>query len=500
MHHGPCKSTRPRDASRVAGALCALALSASPALAQCTPEWTFYYPELHSSLWALDVHDGDDAGPVPPALYTGGRHLFASGMPADLVARFDGWQWSAPQQGLGPQDMWMRAFVGIGDEHPDPAMRGLWAGGKFSSEPGPPASRTIARWDGTRWNFPPVQPPWTVLELAVFDENKPGPAPLFAGGVFFDIGTAMSIEAFARWDGNVWTEVGGKMRRSNGGGANASAMQVWDDDASGPRPPALYVGGHFDRLGPLEIHNIARWDGNAWQSLGGYGTAGPVFALAPFDADGPGPEPEYLYVGGGFAAVGGPPGSPNRFTVFGLARWDGNRWSEVPGWPGGFCSEMVVMDIDGPGPEPRGLYVYGPFTQIGGKPAQGLARWDGSTWEPIMPGRTGIGEVRSMGFFDEDGAGPNPGGLYVGGDFWTIGNTIAAGLARWGCPLAPRCLADCDQSTGGGRLDVFDWLCFQTRFVSQDPYACDCDVSTGYSVCDIFDFLCFQNAFVAGCP
>jgi len=62
------------------------------------------------------------------------------------------------------------------------------------------------------------------------------------------------------------------------------------------------------------------------------------------------------------------------------------------------------------------------------------------------------------------------------------------------------CAADCDQSTGPGMLDVFDFLCFQDRFIQGHPYACDCDTATGAAVCDIFDFLCFQDAFAAGCP
>jgi Beta-propeller repeat len=62
------------------------------------------------------------------------------------------------------------------------------------------------------------------------------------------------------------------------------------------------------------------------------------------------------------------------------------------------------------------------------------------------------------------------------------------------------CYADCDQSTGIGVLDVFDFLCFQNSFVNAEPYACDCDTSTGVGVCDVFDFLCFQDAFVGGCP
>ena len=62
------------------------------------------------------------------------------------------------------------------------------------------------------------------------------------------------------------------------------------------------------------------------------------------------------------------------------------------------------------------------------------------------------------------------------------------------------CYADCDQSTGIGVLDLFDFLCFQNSFVLGEPYACDCDTSTGQLVCDLFDFLCFQDAFVGGCP
>lgn len=61
------------------------------------------------------------------------------------------------------------------------------------------------------------------------------------------------------------------------------------------------------------------------------------------------------------------------------------------------------------------------------------------------------------------------------------------------------CYADCDQSTGPGSLDIFDFLCFQNAFVKRNSYACNCDTSTGPDVCDTFDFLCFQNLFVRGC-
>ncbi len=66
------------------------------------------------------------------------------------------------------------------------------------------------------------------------------------------------------------------------------------------------------------------------------------------------------------------------------------------------------------------------------------------------------------------------------------------------CP-GDSCYPDCDQSTGPGVLDIFDFLCFGNLFAAGDPYACDCDTTTGAGVCDIFDFLCFGNAFNVGC-
>jgi hypothetical protein len=72
--------------------------------------------------------------------------------------------------------------------------------------------------------------------------------------------------------------------------------------------------------------------------------------------------------------------------------------------------------------------------------------------------------------------------------------------APWFREQFTSCYADCDQSTGVGTLDVFDFLCFQNRFAQRDAYACDCDTHTGLDRCDVFDFLCYQNAFAAGCP
>ncbi len=76
----------------------------------------------------------------------------------------------------------------------------------------------------------------------------------------------------------------------------------------------------------------------------------------------------------------------------------------------------------------------------------------------------------------------------------TTGGARDAWVGRFGC------YADCDQSTGVGVLDIFDFLCFGSDFAAGGVYACNCNASAGYDICDILDFLCFGNAFANGCP
>ncbi len=73
-------------------------------------------------------------------------------------------------------------------------------------------------------------------------------------------------------------------------------------------------------------------------------------------------------------------------------------------------------------------------------------------------------------------------------------------IQKYAAYCVDACYADCDNSTGPGVLDIFDFLCFGNSFDQGNPYACDCDTTTGLGVCDVFDFLCFGNAFNAGCP
>jgi DNA-binding beta-propeller fold protein YncE len=124
----------------------------------------------------------------------------------------------------------------------------------------------------------------------------------------------------------------------------------------------------------------------------------------------------------------------------------------------------------------------------------------GNLWYPYVQGRESqLRLPRGFAFMPGDGLDCN---LNQIPDSCDITSGFSLDVNNNGVPdeCESACYADCDQSTGAGVLDIFDFLCFQDSFVNANAYACDCDTTTGQGVCDIFDFLCFQNAFVAGCP
>lgn len=63
---------------------------------------------------------------------------------------------------------------------------------------------------------------------------------------------------------------------------------------------------------------------------------------------------------------------------------------------------------------------------------------------------------------------------------------------RNGVVAGSTCPADCDAN---GSLDILDFVCFQSLFLSGDP-AADCD---GDGQLNVLDFVCFQLTFQAGC-
>lgn len=131
--------------------------------------------------------------------------------------------------------------------------------------------------------------------------------------------------------------------------------------------------------------------------------------------DGSGPA---VYAGGFFTTIAG-------VSANGIAKWDGSSWSPLGSGVSGDSSPSVfaltVFD-DGSGPA---LYVGGQFLTAGGVSARSIAKWNGSSWSPL--GSEVSGGVFALTVFD-DGSGP---ALYAGGFFATAGGVTTNHIARW---------------------------------------------------------------------
>lgn len=162
----------------------------------------------------------------------------------------------------------------------------------------------------------------------------------------------------------------------------------------------LVVGGEFDFADRVAANNIARWDGVAWQALGG-GIAGDVFCLARLPNG-------HVIAGGTFPAAGG-------LLANNIARWDGFAWSPLGTGLNGSVVALAVL--------PNGdLIAGGGFTSAGGIAVNRIARWNGFTWSPLGSGFA-AGTVLGIGLAAN-------GDIVVGGNL-ALTSPNYYGLYRW---------------------------------------------------------------------
>lgn len=181
----------------------------------------------------------------------------------------------------------------------------------------------------------------------------------------------------------------------------------------------------------------------AWDpGLGVPGVQGLIFAMARWDADGPGPLPARLVLGGGMSSAG-------PLVTSGIVTFD-PATSTFQGMGAG-----VVGTIYSTVSLPNGsLLVEGQITAAGGMPVNGAAVWDGVQWsappfaidnayawngQAVVCGsgtidvwdgvtRVSLGALSGSVFCAAEA--PN-GDLVIGGTFTSVGGVAANGLARW---------------------------------------------------------------------
>jgi hypothetical protein len=384
----------------------------------CAWDTRFTVPDVDDEVHAMTVFD-DGSG---PALYVGGSFVAASGVLVNRIARWNGIEWSAL---TGPSGTGVNGTVYALTVFDDGSGPALFAGGDFTTAGGLTANR-VARWDESGWSALDSQSGTgvnrTVYVFTAFDDGS-GPA-LYAGGSFAIAG-GLTVNHIARWDGSTWSALSGPSGTGVGENTSATVLSLGVfDDGSGP---ALFAGGRFETAGGVTVNHVARWDGSTWSALSGPSATGvggftypsdypSVSALTVFD-DGTGPA---LYAGGLFTTAGG-------VTVNRVARWDGSAWSALSG-PSGTgvnannVTSMAVHD-DGSGPT---LYVSGRFWMAGGLSAEGIARWDGSSWSALEGTELALFAYVLAEFDDGSGAA-----LYAGGFLRNAGGEIVNNIARW---------------------------------------------------------------------
>lgn len=142
------------------------------------------------------------------------------------------------------------------------------------------------------------------------------------------------------------------------------------------------------------------------------GAYGNIKDLDWWDPDGVGPAPAVVVVAGPYAIV-------DR-VVHRIGTFDPVTGAVEPIGSGGVHTDDQILDVL---PMPNGdLYVAGEFTSIGGVAANGVARWDGATWQPLGAGIDGV--VRSI-------AALANGDIAAAGLFTTAGGVTVNGVARW---------------------------------------------------------------------
>ena len=249
----------------------------------------------------------------------------------------------------------------------------LLVGGHFTVAGGLPA-RYIAQWDGEAWWPVGNGFDWEVYGLAMF-QGAVHATGNFSGHV-------------ARWDGGGWVTVGQGL---NGPGLVLQEFQGM-----------LYVGGAFTSADNVPVRNLARWNGTAWTSVADMDFNNSVLTMVVFE--------NTLIVGGTFY------GQP----FDGVARWDGQAWSSVGvGIGGGGVYALYVY---------RGMLTAGGGFRFSGNESVVMnktASWNGTDWLPMGQGIVG-GSARVVSFIED-----TDGGLIAGGQFEWADGLRAMNLARW---------------------------------------------------------------------
>ncbi len=496
----------------------------------------------------------------------------ADGLPANNIARWNGTAWEPVGGGI-------QGSISAAQQLPNGEI--VVAGG-FSSH------NNIARWNGSQW-LPlgsGVDPKSGVSDFLILSSGE----LLVGGGFSFTQAGGVPVRSMAKWNSATeqWSNLGPGMNNRvsavlimpNGdmivGGRFRTAGEfevgsiVRRDRATGQWHPMgsgmdaavstlrlmpngdVLATGVFTTAGGMPAAGLARWNGNAWSSLGAPPPGTGVMAIMPdgglvmgrneflssgelFLWDGSGQSTPIGVFDGDVSTVhvmpngdliaGGTFRNVNGVSMLRVAR----RSSETGQWSplGAGIDDTSVGVITS---LPNGdIILAGGIDRVGGITVNHITRWNGETWTALGSGVNHYvedltvlpnGDLIVVGRFTRAGTitvnhvarwngaswfalgqGVNAsvtsvasgldGEIAVTGDITEASGHISAFIARWGVP-EDCCRADFDQN---GVREVSDIFAFLSAWFDQDSRA-DFDGIGGVAAPDIFAFL---SAWFAGC-
>lgn len=131
----------------------------------------------------------------------------------------------------------------------------------------------------------------------------------------------------------------------------------------------VYACGEFDKVGDQSISGIMRWNGTAWEDVGG-GLSGNIQGGPPIMY------PHQMVVHNNELCVVGNFRYAGGVEVNGVAKWNGSTWSALGS---GFNSTVYGVGVYN-----GELFVGGDFTQSGSQTLKRIAKWNGTDW--VSPG------------------------------------------------------------------------------------------------------------------
>ncbi len=351
--------------------------------------WEKAFPRIDGIL-AAAIFDIDGEGPLPESLVIGGTFT-------NHIMRWNGAAWETLGPGLDDN---VRDIQVVPTE--DGLGTRLVVSGNFSQK--------IAEWNGSGWSTLAPIANNSVFKMLWSEDGK----TLIACGQFSGVG-GVPANRVAQYDSGVWSSVGSS---DPGAGFHGAAPTILRSQPAGNGASLLYAAGGFSLMGTQVVRNFAQWDGNSWSELYAAGLGNPL-TIERFDN---GSTPPLLFAGGAFTRSGGAPGDR-------IATWNGTSWNSLDSSPDSTVNILKAYDPDGAGGVAPSLIAGGAFTTIDGVSRPHIAAWTGTQWQSLGSGVDKT--VNDLVVIDLDGDGPQPSLLIAGGSFSNAGSTSASALAAW---------------------------------------------------------------------